>query len=228
MSSLAKGLGLTVTMLFATPCLARGETLVEPSSEQEFERTPNIEGKPFLCLGAGVRKKVFFQIYAIDFCVEAQAGRAEIAKYLQSPDGRRHAGKKAEALARSLREDEAFFAHVVSMPVEKSADVVFVRDVTSQQLRDAFAWVLLQALGEEARARIDAFVAMIDRDMKEGDRMTLRTKPSGEVMLDLGVPHQVRDERLAYSLWQAYLGPESIIPDLKASIAEGTAVHATR
>jgi hypothetical protein len=214
----AKGISLLTALLVAAP--VPGDQLVEPSSEQRFDRNPVVDGKQFVCLGAAVRRRAFFQVYALDFCIEEAAGRAELARYLAG-FGRRHLSKPE--LSRSLEDDPEFFRHVMTMPVEKLTELVFVRDVSAQKLRDAFAWSLTQALGESEKPRIDAFVGMIDRDIKEGDRLSMRTKPSGEVSLSLNAEHEVRDEKLARALWTTYLGPESVTPRLKASVAMGVA-----
>lgn len=224
-TAMSKGTILVTALLAAVPALA--EPLVEPSSDQRFERSPVLDGKPFLCLGAGIRKKSFWSVYAIDFCVEAAAGRAELARWL-SGAGRRHAGKRTEALAQGLGGDPEFFQFMVTMPVEKSADIVFVRDVSREKIREAFTWSLVRALGEAERPRIESFVSLIDRDIKEGERIALRTTPSGEVTLSLGSPHHIKDEKLSRALWQAYLGPDSVTPALKASVALGTALYAAR
>ena len=197
------------------------------ASALELEPVPAHGPARFACLGAGVRKKLFFSVYAIDFCVEAEAGRAQLERYL-SGAGRRHAGKRGEELARALREDPEFFRYLMEMPVEKRADVVFLRDVDRGRLSEAFSWVLLQALGEEARPQVEAFVGRIARDVREGEKLCLRTLPDGQVWAGLDEDLGVRDQRLATALWKAYLGPESITPALKDSVAEGAARLAFR
>ncbi|HEY3451816.1 MAG TPA: hypothetical protein VGK67_35995 [Myxococcales bacterium] len=226
----ARHIALAALLLFAAPAGAQAaDPLVEPSSSHQFERAPVVSGTRFVCLGTGIRKKLFFSVYAIDFCVEAEAGRAELARYLAGPGGVPHAGKQGEELARSLREDPEFFRHLMEMPVEKRAELVFLRNVDRGQLGEAFTWVLLQALGEEARPRVEAFVSKLAvRNVREGEKLALRTRPDGQVTAALDEDLGVRDEKLASALWKAYLGPESVTPALKDSVAEGAALLAPR
>ncbi len=202
------------------------EPLVEPSSEQQVERAPVVDGKPYLCLGAGIRKRAFFRIYAIGFCVEEAPARAELARYLVQSG--KHAGKRDEALARALRRDPDFFEFAIDMPVAKRGEFVFLRDISAQQLRDAFRWSLLRVLGETERERVEAFVTLLDQDVKEGERMIVHTSPDGEVTLTLGQTHKVKDPKLAKGVWPTYLGPESVTPALRDSVAEGAATYAAR
>lgn len=230
MQSSARLIAFVAAALLAAPSPApAADALVEPSSAQQFERAPVVGGTRFVCLGTGVRKKLLFSIYAIDFCVEAEAGRTELSRYLAGPAGSQHAGKQGEELARSLRDDPEFFRHLMEMPVEKRAELVFLRDVDRGRLGEAFTWVLLRALGEEARPRVEAFVSKIAaRDVREGEKLSLRTRPDGQVSASLDEDLGVRDEKLAGALWKAYLGPESVTPALKDSVAEGAALLAAR
>ncbi|MGC4123179.1 MAG: hypothetical protein QM765_53150 [Myxococcales bacterium] len=221
---------LALTLWVLAPSGARGaDPLVEPKSAQQFERDPVVAGTRFVCLGAAVRKKLFFRVYAIDFCVEAEAGRAEVSRYLAGPGGAQHTGKQGEELARSLRDDPEFFRHLMEMPVEKRAELVFLRDIDRGRLGEAFTWSLLQALGEEARPRVEAFVSKLAvRDVREGEKLCLHTRPDGQVSATLDQDLGVRDEKLATALWRAYLGPDSVTPALKDSVAAGAALLAAR
>ncbi len=230
MSRTASHIALAALLLAAAPAGVRAEEpLIESASAQQPERAPVAPGTRFVCLGAGVRKKLFWSVYAIDFCVEAEAGRAELSRYLAGPGGAQHAGKQGEELARSLREDPEFFRHLTEMPVEKRAELVFLRDVDRVRFGEAFTWSLVQVLGEEARPRVQAFVSKLaGRDVREGEKLSLRTRPDGQVSAALDQDLGERDERLASALWKAYLGPDSVVPSLKDSVAEGAALLAAR
>ncbi len=202
---------LAAATLLAAP--ASAQHLVEPSTELKFEKAPTIDGKPFLCLGTGLRKKAFFKVYAMVFCVEDAAGRAALAKLLEG--NTKTAGQ--------LAEDDEFFKKLMALPVDKAAEMVFVRDVGKEKMKDAFEESLTKALGKAEKPRIDAFLAAnMDKDLKSGDHMILRTRPNGELTVGLvGALKTSTDPVLAPAVWMPYLGPDSVAPSLKKSVAEG-------
>ena len=215
---------LALSLLSLTLCLpARADQLTEPSSEVKFERAPTVAGKPFLCLGTGIRKKAIFKVYAIAFCVEDVAGRAAIQQWFEGA-GRSFAGVQGEKLAEKLADDPDFFRAMMALPVEKYAQLVFVRDVSKEKMRDAFDDSLTKALGKTEKARIDKFVGLLDRDLKDGDKLELITRPDGAIEVGFtGDLKGLTDPILAAALWTPYLGPDSVAPKLKESVAKGVA-----
>ncbi|HEY3446313.1 MAG TPA: chalcone isomerase family protein [Myxococcales bacterium] len=212
MKTIALAAALLAATLAAAPASA-ADQLVEPSTEVKFEKAPTIDGKPYLCLGTGLRKKAFFKVYAIVYCLEEAAGRPALAKLLEGN------AKSASDLA----DDSEFFKKLVALPVDKAAEMVFVRDVGKEKMKDAFEESLTKALGKAEKPRIDAFLtANMDKDLKSGDHMILRTKPSGEITVGLaGALKTSTDPILAPAVWMPYLGPDSVAPSLKKSVAEG-------
>lgn len=206
-----KTLALALATLFAAPAFA--QQMVEPSSELKFDKAPTIDGKSYLCLGTGIRKKVVVKVYAMVFCIEEAAGRPALAKLLEGNT------KKASDLA----DDAEFFKKLVALPVDKAAEMVFVRDVSKEKMKDAFEESLTKALGKAEKPRVDAFLAAnMDKDLKENDHMILRTKPNGELTVGLaGALKTSTDPVLAPAVWAPYLGPDSVAPSLKKSVAEG-------
>lgn len=214
---------LAVSALLSLSSLhVRAETLIEPSSELAFEKTPTLDGKRYQCLGTGIRKKAIFRVYAIAFCVEEAGFAASLPQYFEGP-GKKHAQLRGDELARALSKDPGFFQFLRGAPVDKAIELVFVRSVGAEKMRETFVESLTRALGAGERPRIDAFVRMLDRDLKEGDRLALRTTRAGAIQVHLGAPRVLEDPTLAGGIWQAYLGPDSSVPSLKESIARGTA-----
>jgi hypothetical protein len=209
-----------VALLSLCVCLyaasARAEPLVEPSSELKFEKSPTIDGKPYLCLGVGIRKKAIFKVYALAFCVEEAAGRAELQKFLDGAGK----GKSADELA----EDPAFFKVLIDLPVDKAAQLVFVRDVSKDKMRESFDESLTKALGKAQKSHIDSFLELLDNDLKSGDKLAVQTKPDGSIRVGLnGDLKDRKDPILAPALWQPYLGADSVSGSLKKSVASGVA-----
>lgn len=210
-------LGLSVAVA-ASPAAA--QELVEPSTEVKFEKSPVIDGKPFLCLGTGVRKKAIFKVYAIVYCVEEAAGQAEIQKYFAEGAGKAHAPSQGKQLAEKLADDPGFFRALMAMKIEKAAQLVFVRDVGKDKMKEAFEESLTRSLGKDEKPRIESFVNLLDRDLKRGDRMILQTGPDGRIRVGhSGEPKSVQDPVLAAAVWQPYLGEDSVAPSLRKSVA---------
>ena len=210
-------------LLWALPAAAPptvADRLVEPASEIAFDARPLIDGERFVCLGAGIRKKSIFKVYAVSFCLE-KAGAAQLEAWL-ARSGQRLAGRAG--LADALADDEAFFRELLSLGVAKAVEMAFVRDVSRDKIRAAFADSLVRVLGEGERGRVEAFVAQLQREVRSGERLTLLARPGGDITVWLSGERRVlHDEIIAGALWTPYLGTDSITPSLKRSVAQGVA-----
>jgi hypothetical protein len=198
--------------------------LLEPSSGVSFDARPSAGGERYLCVGAGLRKYLFWSLYAIDFCFEESSGEKAIEQYFAGP-GRAYAALHGEALADALRGDRTFYEFLASMPVDKRAELVFLRSLGADALRDSFGKNLLKGIGSGApeRAAVHDFVSVIDHDVREGERANLTTHP-GEVALGWGAQSRtLRHASVETSLWRVYLGADSPVPTLKESVASGVA-----
>jgi hypothetical protein len=198
--------------------------LVEPSSGTTFEARPSAGGETFLCVGAGVRKYLFWSVYAIDFCFEESAGRRAVAQYFAGP-GRSYAALRGQALADALRQAPSFYDFIAVMEADKRAELVFLRDAGAEKIRDGFGKNLLQGIGAGApeQAAVRAFVSVIDHDVKAGDRAELATRP-GELSLTVGGRSRtLRHASVEVAIWRVYFGADSPAPSLKESVAQGVA-----
>jgi hypothetical protein len=204
--------------------VARAEEIVEPASGVSFERRPSSEGKTFLCLGAGIRKVLLWKVYAMDFCLEEANLRSELDRYFAGP-GRRFADLKGGALATALGDDRAFFDYLASAVIEKRAELVFLRGSDAETVRSSFRKNLEKGIGsaEGEKAAIRDFVSAIDRDVKAGDRARFVTRP-GELSFTWGTSSRtLRHGGVQIAFWTGYLGPDSPLPSLKESVAQGVA-----
>lgn len=219
---LASALLLTAVLFSQTPA-APSDVLVEPSTDIKFQRRPTIDGEPYLCLGSGVRKKAIFKVYAIVFCAQEKQLDEQITRYFEGP-GQKYAALKGPKLAEALQKDPAFYKFLVTTPAPKLAELSFVRNVGKKKMQESFTEGLTKALGPGEQQRIANFVALLDRDIKEGDRLMIRTSPDGAIRMQLDhEPKAVDDPKLVFGIWEAYLGPDSVSPALKASVARGAA-----
>jgi hypothetical protein len=202
---------------------AGAEQLTEPSSELKFEKYPAIDGKRFVCLGTGIRKRLVFKVYALVFCAEERGFEAELAKYFEGP-GKAHAALRGKALAEALEDDPGFYRFLMTAPFDKAAEMVFLRGVGKDTLKETFTDSLTRALGAGEKQRVVAFVNLMESDVKENDRLSLRTGASGAIALGLGDElKQIEDAMIARAVWESYLGPSGVSPALKRSVAAGVA-----
>jgi hypothetical protein len=114
---------------------------------------------------------------------------------------------------------------MAAMAVDKRAELVFLRGLGADSLRENFGKNLLKGLGSGAseRAAVRDFVSVIDHDVKQGDRAALATRP-GEVSLAWGAQSRtLRHPSVETSLWRVYFGPDSPVSSLKESVARGVA-----
>jgi hypothetical protein len=207
------------------PAVAVADVLVEPASGTSFDSRPSSDGQTYMCLGAGVRKYMFWSVYAMDFCVEESSARAEIDTFFAGP-GQKYAGLKGDALAEALRHDERFFGTMSSMRADKRAEMVFLRDASADTLRKGFVKNLQKSLGsgDAEAAMIGDFVSPIDHDVKAGDRAVFVTHPEGELVFAFGSKsRRLRRARVDTSFWTAYLGPDSPVGSLRDAVARGVA-----
>ena len=202
---------------------AHAQNLVEPASEATFDRTPTFAGKPFVCLGTGLRKYAFFKVYAAAFCVEAARLRPELDAWFAGP-GKRLAGLRGAELARALEKAQDFFDWLAAGGVDKRLELVFLRSADADKVRAGFTKNLEKALGPAAATAISAFAGAIDRDIRVGDRVVFVTHPAGELVLSWGARNEVlRHEKAPWAFWSAYLGPDSVVQSLKESVARSVA-----
>jgi len=216
---------LAALLAMASPAVAVADGLVEPSSGTSFESRPSSDGHVYLCLGAGIRKYLFWSVYAMDFCVEESGARAELDAYFAGP-GQKYASLRGSALAEALGHDERFFGAMSSMQVDKRAEMVFLRDASADTLRKSFVKNLQKSLGsgDAEAAMIGDFVSPIDRDVKAGNRAVFVTHPGGELVFTFGGRSRtLKRARVDAAFWTAYLGPDSPVGSLRDAVARSVA-----
>jgi hypothetical protein len=208
MRNLTLGAVIGATLLAGAP--ARAEKVREPSSEHEFERDPSFHGQGYHCLATGIRKKAIIKVYAIAFCVEKdKAGEALNAA-------------KAAAGGAPDEDSQPFFNSLRDAKVAKAADMYFVRNVDKGKIAEAYEETLKKAMGADDAEGQAKFLAMVDRDVKEGEHIVLTTTPAGEIHMTIGdSDHSITDAKVAQHIWNAWLGPDGVSGSLKKALAEG-------
>ena len=221
MNSRALILAVALGLASSSPAHA----MTDSSSGVSFEPHPSTAGTAFLCLGAGHRKYLLWNLYAMDFCAEEGKLRGELNRYFAGP-GRAHANLSGKALAQALAHDQGFFDWLMATPIEKRAEMVFLRGGDAEPARNGFAKNLEKFLGsgEREKAAIHEFVSAIDRPVVSGDRAIFVTRPAGELTFFFGESTRtLKHERAVSAFWGAYLGPDSPLGSMKEAVANGVA-----
>jgi hypothetical protein len=221
----AIAIAIVVALVVLSACPASAQTIVEPSTGTTFLQRPSTGGKTYLCLGAGNRKYLLWDLYAMDMCVEEAETRPALDRYFAGA-GQAHASQKGPPLAKALADDQGFFDWLAALPVAKRAEMVFLRGADADTARNGFAKNLEKFLGsgDPEKAAIRAFVAAIDRAVVSGDRAVFVTRPGGEVTFTFGAnTTALKHPRATSAFWSAYLGADSPVGSMKTAVASSVA-----
>jgi len=209
---------LAALVVLATPAFA-AETLVDDSTGTRFEAETTVAGTRYRCLGAGVRKVFLFKAYAVTYCIEAARVDDALVPHIE----KRHAGRKGEALAEALEDDQAFFDGLARAPGDKLVVMQLVRNISKDQIAGAFRDSLGGVLSKE---KVEKLIDTIPGDGKDGQKILLHSHGSRLVIDIAGDAKTIDDQEIADNLWRVWLGPDSPTPSLKESIARHVAARA--
>jgi hypothetical protein len=188
---------------------AYAEKLHEPSSEHDFESDPSFYGTTFHCQAAGMRKKAFIKVYALTICLEKDKA-----------DGAMTAAKQA-AGGKVSEDSQAFFDSLRDAKVAKAVDMYFVRNVGKDKIAEAWEETLTKALGSDDKDGQTKFLALVDKDVKEGEHIILTTAPDGAIHLSIGGSEKTfNDPKIAQHIWNAWLGKDGVSPSFKEALAK--------
>lgn len=224
---------LTVAVaLLASTVLADDERpLVEPETEVSFPArlTPPgaAEGAaPQHLLGVGVREKWVFDVYAIGLYVDPPAVHRRVGAALEAAAAPGARETAAEVADRRLGE----LNHAA---VPRTLQLVMVRDVDAEDMREAFEDVLQPRIKARARgerrtaalAALKAFRAVFSRPATEGQVLRFAWHPAAGterparlvVSVDGSVRHTSQDPDLAWALFDVYVGNDPISDSARAS-----------
>ena len=186
--------------------------LTEESTGTVFEVTQKVGSTTFTCLGAGVRKFLIFKAYANTFCLEASKADAVVRAYVEKA----HPKISGDALAVALAADQGFYDALSDSKGDKLFIMKLVRDVPAEKIASAFRSSLAEAL---TRDEIEKLIASVPGDGKNGQ--TIRISSAGDLItFDLeGNRRTIENAKVAQRLWRVWMGPNSVAPSLKSSIA---------
>jgi long-chain acyl-CoA synthetase len=196
---------------------ARAESVSEPATGRSFESNITVDGRPYVLLGAGVRKKFVVKVYAMALYVDETDARHAFPALVSRAGGQQHAKLTSSDHAQSF---------VIWGTFGKHAVLHFVRDVDAAKIRDAFAEGLEDELSDKAPADLKQaatqFLDLFDHDMKEGQEIVIHSGADGKIDVTMpgGTKHGPESGKLARSVWGIWLGAKPISADLRRALVE--------
>src|SRR5262249_32653023 len=115
--------------ILALCAVARAESVEEPATNIRFDAATSVDGRPYVLLGVGVRRKFVVKVYAMALYVDEAEARHAFPALATRAGGRDHAKLVAGDHAQSF---------VLWGTFGKLARLHFVRDVEVKKIREAF------------------------------------------------------------------------------------------
>ncbi|MCS6915337.1 MAG: chalcone isomerase family protein [Myxococcales bacterium] len=210
-----------VLVLPAALCLwsssSRAEEVTEPSSGRRFQTTLTYEGKTYRLLGVGLRKKFVIKVYAMGLYVE-EGGARQAFPSLVSKAGGPERDK--------LLEGDRAQTFVSWGRFSKLGVLQFLRDVDKDKIQGAYRESLEAALSDKAppelRRDAEAFVALFDRDVREGQQMRIHTDEEGKITVEVAGQKKEgpKNPQLCRAIWDIWLGPKPISKEMRRSLVD--------
>jgi hypothetical protein len=213
MRTLISVLSLAVCTSLVAPAFA--DKVKEPATGVELDAQKTDGGKTYTLVGLGVRKKFGFKVYAMGLYVENVDGKRAF------PSLATKAGGTDKAKLTSGDRAQSF---IVWGGFGKLAIMHFVRDVGADKVREAFESGLSEELSDKAspdlREATQNFLKLVDRDLKSGDEIEIKTNNEGRLELSIGGQAKggVTNAKLARAIWNVWLGSKPVTADLKADL----------
>lgn len=213
-----RNLLLAALLLLAAPAAAQSKPIVDESTGVKFDAEITADGTTYRCLGAGVRKVFLFKAYAVTYCLESGKVDDTLVPFLK----KEHEGAKGGALADALEDDQRFFDALASARGDKLVVMRLVRDISKDQIAGAFRDSLSDVL---SKPQVDKLIDTIPGDAKDGQKILLHSHGDKLVIDIAGNAKTIEDKEIASKLWRVWLGPDSVTPSLKESIAQQVAAR---
>jgi len=207
--------GLIVLVL--SPCLLAGD-LVESATGKKFAPKMEITAPngplTLSCAGVGVRSKFIVKVYALGFYLDPAYQARKKEKWLP-------VAKDVQALL----EQKNFFGELVWATYARRFELNFAREVSAEQIRDAFGEGLEANLPELKKdtalnAAAQKFLGWFSSKIAENDRLSINILPDGGIEAFQnqtrlgGLTHPV----LARGITGIWLGRKCISDSLKESL----------
>lgn len=207
---------VTALLAFPVGAHADGGQIIERTTGTKFEEIIQVEGQSFRCLGAGVRKLMTANVYAVAFYVEAEHADALVKSYIED----HHAELRDDPLFGALRKDSNFFGTLAGTKRNRLAMLKMRRDLSKKQLASNIRRSLGALLPDE---KLDKLTAAITAGAKKGEIVKIYAVGSRLTVDVAGAVRVIDDEEVTRNLFFVWLGPKSVSPTLRDDIARRAA-----
>jgi len=190
---------------------------LEPRSKHNFLTRITHNGTGYVLTGVSFRSYLGFTVYGVGMYVQEEPARRAFPKLVQQAGGTELTQLRARDLAQNF---------VVLGEFGKLARMYFVRDVAAVKVRDAYRELLKDNLkssvAPQLRQQTEQFLALFDRDMKTGEELLVMSDKSGLISVAVGDVKKdgPQSPTLAIDLWNLWLGPKPLTPELKQGLVE--------
>lgn len=190
---------------------AQATEITEPASATRFQTPLTYQGTPYVLVGTGLRKKLFIKVYAMALYVDQNAAKQPFQSLVNKAKGRPQDSDRAADFVAWGRFGKLAVLH-------------FLRDVDQGKIQEAYRDSLAGALSEQAapelRQGAQAFVALFDKDMREGQDVRIATSDTGQITVEIaGVKKDgPKNPQLARAIWEIWLGPKPISKELRRDL----------
>jgi hypothetical protein len=200
-----------------------GSTVTEPETGQSFAVHREFGGQDHTLIGVGPREAYgAFNVYAGGFYVQTEAGVRSWQRFLGSQGASFVSGTQVDWAA--LKESTTLYQWIYSGSFGKGLWMKFVRDVTAQQVVDAYKDTLKRSIDnfEEACAQspLKDFLEAANHDVASGSEMLLWTRGS-TVYLKSGSRDVVEipdASSIIRPIWRIWFGPDPIQVPLRRGL----------
>lgn len=197
---------------------ADGGPIVDRATGTAFEELTRVEGQSYKCLGAGVRKLMIANVYAIAFCIDAAHADRLVERYVDD----HHAGLRGEPLFEALRKDPEFFQKLAGAEHPRLAVLKLRRNLSREQLSSNIRRSLSPLLPDD---KLDKLTAAITAGAKKGQVVKIYALGPRLTVDVAGQSRTFEDEEVTRKVFLVWLGTKSVSPKLREDIARRAAEH---
>ncbi|KAF5728081.1 hypothetical protein HS088_TW21G00224 [Tripterygium wilfordii] len=212
--------------LRASSSVGTAEYAEEPSTKVKFQKSLSLPGceSSMSLLGTGYREKVFaiigVKVYAAGLYIN------------QSISSKLHAWKGRPVV--EIQEDSSLFNSIFEAPLEKSLQIVLVRDIDGKTFWDALDEAIsprIKSPSSVDKSALSKFRSIFEgRSLKKGTFIFLTWLDPSKLLVSVssdGLPSSVdaaiESTNVSFALFDVFMGNAPVSPSLKTSVATGLA-----
>jgi hypothetical protein len=207
---------VTTILAFPLGAHADGGQVIDKTTGTKFDEITEVQGQSYKCLGAGVRKLMVANVYAVAFCVEAAHADALVKSYVES----HHPELRGDPLFEALRKDSKFFGALAGTKHNRLVVLKLQRNLSKKQLASNIRRSLSALLPDE---KLDKLTAAITAGAQKGQVAKIYAVGSKLTFNVAGAVRVLDDEEVTRKLFFVWLGSKGVSPTLRENIARRAA-----